>query len=250
MIGQLQPVRVAPEGVDKTLPGQLRQVVLAAEVGQYQVLQVFPAQLGHQACGLVVVQMSFLTTYPLFEKPGVVTTGEQVAAMVGLDHQRVQAAIAVQYAIAVRTQVGQQAETPLAVTEYVLGGFLGIMGNQGHADGQGTDLQRFATCHEAGRFKRLAHPALGTTTHVHRHIVAPGQHPHAMHMISMFVGDQNRAQLVRADTQTHQAAFGFPQRETAIHQYTGAVAGYQRAIPLATTTENGKTHRISPGCLE
>ena len=73
MIGQLQPVRVAPEGVDKTLPGKRRQVVLAAEVSQDQVLQVLPAQLIHQVCGLVVVQMSQLAAHPLLEKVRVVT---------------------------------------------------------------------------------------------------------------------------------------------------------------------------------
>ena len=70
-----------------------------------------------------------------------------------------------------------------------------------------------------------------------------------MHVIGMFVGYQNRAQLVWANPQPNQTALGFSQGETAIEQYIRAVAGYQRAIPLATTAENGKTHTISPGCL-
>lgn len=82
MIGQLQPVRVAPEGVDKTLPGQLRQVVLAAQMGQDQVLQALPAQLRHQECRLMVVQMSQLAAHPLLEKVRVMTTGQHVATMI------------------------------------------------------------------------------------------------------------------------------------------------------------------------
>lgn len=78
MIGQLQPVRVAPEGVDKTLPGQLRQVVLAAQMGQDQMLQPLPAQLGHQECRLMVVQMSQLTAHPLLEKVRVMTARQHV----------------------------------------------------------------------------------------------------------------------------------------------------------------------------
>jgi hypothetical protein len=70
-----------------------------------------------------------------------------------------------------------------------------------------------------------------------------------MHVVGMFVGYQNRAQLVGADAQPGQATLGFSQGETAIDQYISVVAGYQRAIPLATTAENGKAHAINPGCL-
>ena len=116
MIGQLQPVRVAPKGVDKTLPGQLRQVVLAAQVGQDQVLQVLPAQLIHQVRRLVVVQMSKLPADPLLEKGRVVATRKQVTAVVGLDHQCVEVPVTVQHLGAVRTQVSEQAKTPFTVT--------------------------------------------------------------------------------------------------------------------------------------
>jgi len=83
------------------------------------------------------------------------------------------------------------------------------MGNQGHTDGQRPYLQRLATCHVTGRLQGFAHPALSTATHVHRQIVAPRQQTHAMHVIGMFVGYQNRAQLVRANAQPGQAALGF-----------------------------------------
>ena len=71
-----------------------------------------------------------------------------------------------------------------------------------------------------------------------------------MHVVGMFVGYEYRAQLRRVHTQAQQALFGFPQGETTIHQHVRVSAGYQRAVPLATAAENGKTHEISPGCPE
>ncbi|MNP42398.1 hypothetical protein D3C76_1361610 [compost metagenome] len=164
MIGQLQPVRVAPEGVDETLPGQLRQVVLAAEMGQHQVLQALPAQLGHQARGLMVVQMSQLATDPLLEKNRVVTSGQPVATMVGFDHQCIEAFVAVEYLAVIRAQVGQQAETAPPVAENVLGRFQRIM-RHGHCiDAQGANLQDVPARHIARCLDRLAHPAQRTAT--------------------------------------------------------------------------------------
>ena len=62
-----------------------------------------------------------------------------------------------------------------------------------------------------------------------------------MHVIGMFVGYQYGAQLRRAYTQAQQAPLGFAQGETTIHQNVRVIAGDKRAIPLATTAENGKT---------
>ncbi len=151
---------------------------------------------------------------------------------------------------AVRTQVSEQAKTPFTVTEYVLRRFLGIVGHFNHIDAQGTDLQLFATGQQTCGLNRFAHPAQGAATQVHRKIVAPRQQTHAMHVVGMFVGHQNRAQLRGVNPQAQQAPLGFPQGETTIHQDVRVVMGYKRAVPLATAAENGKTHRISPGCPE
>ncbi|MNI52403.1 hypothetical protein D3C73_1071800 [compost metagenome] len=81
-------------------------------MGQDQVLQVFPAQLGHQECRLVVIQMPEFTAYPLLEKVRVMTASQHVTTVIGLDHQRIEIPIAVQHLVTIRAQVGQQAEAP------------------------------------------------------------------------------------------------------------------------------------------
>ncbi|MNZ54785.1 hypothetical protein D3C78_726970 [compost metagenome] len=198
----------------------------------------------------MVVQMSQFATDPLLEKDRVVTTGQPVATVVGLDHQCIEVLIAVQHGGAIRTQVGQQTETPRAVTEDVLRRLLRIVGHGNDANAQPADLQLFTTGHEPCRFNRLAHPAQGATAEVNRNSVAPRQQTHAMHVVGMFVGHQYRAQLRRVYTQAQQAFFGFPQGETTIDQDVGVITGYQRAVPLATAAENGETHLISPSCPE
>ncbi|MNT62472.1 hypothetical protein D3C72_2001970 [compost metagenome] len=81
-------------------------------MGQDQVLQALPAQLGHQECRLMVVQMSQFTAHPLLEKVRVMTASQHVPAMVGLDHQCIEVPVTVQYLVAIGAQVGQQAKTP------------------------------------------------------------------------------------------------------------------------------------------
>ncbi|MCY1370395.1 hypothetical protein D9M69_574840 [compost metagenome] len=124
------------------------------------------------------------------------------------------------------------------------------MGHGNDTDAQVADLQLIAAGQKACGLNRFAHPAQGPATEVDRQIVAPRQQTHAMHVVGMFVGHEYRAQLRRVHTQAQQAFFGFPQGKTTIHQYVRISAGYQRAVPLTTAAENGKTHRISPGCPE
>ncbi|MNL43906.1 hypothetical protein D3C87_1664450 [compost metagenome] len=144
-------------------------------MGQDQVLQALPAQLGHQECRLVVVQMSQFAAHPLLEKVRVVTASQHVTAMVGLDHQCIEVPIAVQHLVAIRAQVGQQAEAPLTVTEDVLRRLLRIVGHGNDTDAQVADLQLLAARQKAGRFNRFAHPAQCAATEVDRQIVTPRQ---------------------------------------------------------------------------
>ncbi|MNJ69531.1 hypothetical protein D3C77_658890 [compost metagenome] len=68
----------------------------------------------------MVVQMSVVATHPLLEKHRVRPASEQVAAMVGLDQQGIQALIAFQQSCVVGAKVGQHAETPASVVKHVL----------------------------------------------------------------------------------------------------------------------------------
>ena len=67
-----------------------------------------------------------------------------------------------------------------------------------------------------------------------------------MHMVGMFVGYQNRAQLRGVNPQAQQAPLGFPQGETTIDQHVRVIMGDQRTVPLATAAENGKTQSDQP----
>jgi len=154
--------------------------------------------------------MPEFAAHPLLEKVRVMTASQQVSAVVGLDHQCIEIPVTVQHLGAVGTQVGEYAETSLAATEYILRRLLGVMRHGNHIDAQGTDLQLLATGQEACGFNGFAHPAQGAATQVHRKIVAPRQQTHAMHMVGMFVGHQNRAQLRGVNPQAQQAPLGFP----------------------------------------
>lgn len=149
------------------------QVVLAAEVGQHQVLQVLPAQLGHQARGLVVVQMSLVAADPQLEKARVMPTGQQVAAMVGFDQQGIEPLIALQQLRVVAAQVGEHAEAAATVADHVLQRLVGIMLDPCRADLQIADLHDIAATEKTGHLHRLAHAAQGTLAEVDRYIVAP-----------------------------------------------------------------------------
>ena len=129
--------------------------------------------------------------------------------MIGLDHQGIEVTITVQHLGAVGAQVGEHAETPLTATEYILRRFLGVVRHGNYVDAQRTDLQRLATGQKTCGFYGFAHTAQGAATQVHRKIVAPRQQTHAMHVVGMFVGHHNCAQLRGVNPQPQQAPLGF-----------------------------------------
>ncbi|MDF2793346.1 MAG: hypothetical protein K0S85_1099 [Pseudomonas orientalis] len=154
--------------------------------------------------------MAQFAAHPLLEKVGVMTASQQVSAVVGLDHQGIEVAVTVQHLRAVGTQVGEHAQASLAVAEYILRRLLGVVSDCDDTDAQRTDLQLLATGQETCGFNGFAHPAQRAATQVHRKIVAPRQQTHAMHVVGMFVGHQDRAQLRGVNPQAQQAPLGFP----------------------------------------
>ena len=117
--------------------------------------------------------MPLHATHPLLQKSRVVTTCQQVAAVVGLDQQCIQALVTLQQQRVVRAQVGQHAKAPLAVADHVLQRLVGVVLDPRCGYFQAADTQALATREKTGHLHRLAHAAQSPLAEVDRYIVAP-----------------------------------------------------------------------------
>ncbi len=171
------------------------------------------------------------------------TASQHVPAMVGLDHQCIEVPVTVQHPVAIGAQVGQQAETPLAVTEDILRRLLCIVGHGNDTDAPGRRSAVARRRPASLRVQSVCASAQGAAAEVDRQIAAPRQQTHAM-----------RGRLVRGSPVSRLAALRFIRSRSRrfsvstqgrnhnppAHTYRRWLSAYP--FPYATAAENGKTY--------
>ena len=177
-------------------------------------------ELLRDAGGGVIRQMAQVAADSALQESGVARCRQQVRVVVRLQQQGVTALQRRQHMGRGVAQVGQDAQTGVAVGAAELQRFACVVG---HGEG----VQQQVTHGEGLRVVRqpqqavevrLTHGHEGAPAHPHRNTRPQCQRQHTTHMVGMFVGDENAVQLPRHQPRLGQALGQDTDAQPAVHQ--------------------------------
>ena len=162
--------------------------------------------------------------------------------MIAFQYQRITFPVSIHHVGSNCPQVRQHPHGALLPGKTVLTRFAGIVGHQHRQNFHGAQAKRPAGANflPVGTFQRRAlvvHGTGGAKGAIHRTAHLAGQRPGAANMITMFMGNQNRTELIRCQPQPPQPRLGFFHREAAINQDQGIVSQHQRGITFTATAQ-------------
>src|SRR5690554_1002171 len=128
-----------------------------------------------------------------------------------------------------------------------LAGLARVMGYRHRGDPDFADNQLLTKTDQLHRQRRLTHAQIGASSHVHRQTIALRQTLDTLDVIRVFMGDQYRGQLMRAQPRCGQPLLGGAQTEAAIHQQPGPAIFNQSGVAPTATPERAIAH-FSSGC--
>ncbi len=165
----------------------------------HQVLQSPGINTLQETGSLLITQMPPLPAYTLLERGGIATISQHRRIMIRFEHHRIAGLVAGLNVGRNTTQISQYSQAETGKFKNNLRRFPGIMGNSHWPDGQAVNLKRCIGVDQAQirEFTQVA-TVKGAGRHVNRNLVTARQSGNAFYMIRVFVGNENRRQLVGA----------------------------------------------------
>ncbi len=248
LVGDADPVLAATERRGKRPGGELRPVVLLAQVRRHQMLQASRIDLPQQGRRLLVLEMTEAPTDPLLEARRIPRRRQQRLIVVAFEYQAIAGSENLDDVWRDRTAVGEHAKAMRAIAKGVLDGFARIVRH-----GEGLDFEA------ANRKRRVTvdQPAFGqgrlaarggdvrTVRQINREAVTAGKGKNPGDVVAVFVRHHDRRQLVGSCTQSGQARRRQARGKATVEQDLGLAGIDNQGVPLTAATQRSKADHFN-----
>lgn len=245
LIGDADPGGGAVEGGGEGGSGQRRGVVVLAEVGGDEVLQLAGVEGREQGGGSGVFEMAEASGDAALEVRRIVALTQHGLVIIAFEHQRVAAGQHPFDMGRCAAKIGRHAEAAPAIGKNELDGFGRVVGNGKGMDFEIADGERLVAVDEF-ELRQFAAPGQCRGERAVRDpdgkLVAGGETDDAADVVAVLVGDDDAGEGFRLAAEAGQPEARFARAEAAIEQEPRRTGFDEQGIAAAAAAQRGEAH--------
>jgi hypothetical protein len=211
------------------------------------VLQLTAVDCIQQIGSLSVIEMSIAASNPVLQRRRIRTFCKHGSIVIALEYQRLATG---QHGLDMgrrSTAISQHPQTSDTVAKYKLRGLRCVMRHRKRLDAQVSDRKRcVAVNQDCPHVSAIVDSPVGAVRQVHREAMPSSEAEYTAQVIVMFVGNENRKQIMRGQAETFKAAPCFGYAESAVEKNARRSRFDNEAIALASAAKRSKPHPSVP----